>query len=144
MKLQKITRPNEDIHVLTSRVTSTGYTLPFNNVPYSKTQTLVPEIIRVTFYNALGGTVYISLARGQTAPISADDAQVIMETGASNAQINQMDFHDGAGNGLLVPENHLYFSSGQGSAGQVWRIYYKYRIVDNEDLYIYYYNYNKT
>ena len=149
MKYPKFNRPNEDIHVISYTIpaNTTTIAVPFENLPYSKTQSLVTEIIRISIFNNTSDVANVNLtcSRGQTAALNNADPAILTQFTISTG-IYEVNFSDAAGNGLLVPEQHLFLKAGTQSAqlGFTFRIYYKLRIVDNEELFVYYYNYNKA
>ena len=124
--------------------------VPFTNVPFDEKHTLVTEIILIHISNLITDTLSEFsgyLARGQSAPTEIGGTSTIVVFGSPGAQgLNNsypvvIPFNDGAGNGLLVPENAL-FLYGVTGAGIV-KIYYKMRLVENEDLLMYFANYRK-
>lgn len=130
---------NPPIKIARSPLVTSAF--PFENTPAGITHTWVTEIIRihVECNNAGGGSLIIN--RGQSAAVEANDPSVILNAQFSANNTLDMEFTDGAGNGLLVPESSLFATIGSSTFA---KIFYKMRLVENEDLFMYFANFNKA
>lgn len=131
---------NPAIKVATIPLTTSA--MPFQNTPASPTTTWVTEIIRIQAVSNNAGSAALVINRGQSAYINLNDPSVIFYSSVSAQSTVQQDYHDGAGNGLLVPEETLFVTIN--SSYNYAKIYYKMREVENEDLFMFYANYNKA
>lgn len=119
-------------------------TYPFNNIPAGKTHTFVPEIFKVIIVGAAGGDS-AHLYRGEkyeyggsnftATPNTICFLQYPFPSSGTTGITYQFDFQDGAGNGLLIPENSITLA-GQGTSISA-QILYKMKKVPNKDLFIY-------
>lgn len=143
-----LTNEREIIKVTTGITGSNNTTvIPFNNVIAGKSFVYVTEIIRIVVHGQAGGGSALQLYRGEieSSPSNAQNSNLICfyDTGnVANANTylltQQFDYHDGAGNGLIVPENAL--SAVSSTESIIYWIYYKMRKLRNEDLFVLMYN----
>lgn len=112
--------------------------IPFSNVPADANHTWVPEIFNIkTAYGSIAGGGNITICRGQTIPAADDPRYILIDmiqvSGADGVcTTNEYTFHDGVGNGLLVPEDSICWQASAGGFGII--ILYKMKKLHNTDL----------
>jgi hypothetical protein len=96
----------------------------------------VTEVLRVHF--TATGTAAWMITRGEVSSQDRGDPRQVTACELGGQGTLSLDFGDGLGNGLVVPENALTFGYVGGAAVTVsFRIYYHMKIVENDELYSY-------